>query len=140
MWLTGAGRVAVLAYGLSFVMGLQNAVVTRISNARVQTTHVTGMVTDIGIELGNLLDLALRATERHRRRDGRDLEAEYNADKLRLHAKTVLSFLAGCVFGVLAYRRLGAMFLFGGALLLFLLALRGMVRRSAGPQRRQAEE
>ena len=37
LWLTGAGRAALLAFGLSFVMGLQNAVVTRISNARVRT-------------------------------------------------------------------------------------------------------
>jgi uncharacterized membrane protein YoaK (UPF0700 family) len=33
-----------------FLMGLQNAVVTRISNARVRTTHVSGTATDIGIE------------------------------------------------------------------------------------------
>ena len=48
----GRPREFVLAYGLSFLMGLQNAVVTRISDARIRTTHVTGMVTDIGMELG----------------------------------------------------------------------------------------
>ena len=122
LWLTGAGRAALLAYGLSFLMGLQNAVVTRISNARVRTTHVTGMVTDIGIELGNLLDLAWR-----RRPGVRDAEAEYNADKLLLHGVTVLSFLGGGISGVLAYLRLGPLFLFGAAFLLFLLALPGVV-------------
>ena len=134
LWLTGAGRAALLAYGLSFLMGLQNAVVTRISNARVRTTHVTGMVTDIGIELGNLLDLALldRASRR-RGPGGHDGEAEYNADKLLLHGITVLSFLAGGVFGVLAYRKLGALFLFGAAMLLFLLALPGIIRKGASP-------
>ncbi|MGI4944786.1 MAG: YoaK family protein [Janthinobacterium lividum] len=133
LWLTG-GRAALLAYGLSFLMGLQNAVVTRISNARVRTTHVTGMVTDIGIELGNLLDLALlNRASRRRGPDGRDAEAEYNADKLLLHGVTVLSFLAGGVFGVLAYRRLGALFLFGAAMLLFLLALPGLVRKETSP-------
>jgi uncharacterized membrane protein YoaK (UPF0700 family) len=39
---------------LCFVMGLQNAMVTKISNAEIRTTHITGMVTDIGIELGKL--------------------------------------------------------------------------------------
>ena len=122
LWLAGAGRAALLAYGLSFLMGLQNAVVTRISNARVRTTHVTGMVTDIGIELGNLLDLAWR-----RRSGVRDAKAEYNADKLLLHGVTVLSFLGGGISGVLAYGRLGPVFLFATAFLLFLLALPGIV-------------
>ena len=128
LWLAGAGRAALLAYGLSFLMGLQNAVLTRISNARVRTTHVTGMVTDIGIELGNLLDLAWR----RRRLDSHDGEAEYNAGKLLLHGVTVLSFLGGGVFGVLAYRGLGPVVLFGAALLLLLLALPGLVGKGAG--------
>ena len=40
---------------LCFIMGLQNATVTKISGARIRTTHVTGMVTDVGIELGKLV-------------------------------------------------------------------------------------
>jgi uncharacterized membrane protein YoaK (UPF0700 family) len=39
---------------LCFVMGLQNAMITKISKAEIRTTHVTGLVTDIGIELGKL--------------------------------------------------------------------------------------
>lgn len=35
---------------LCFAMGLQNAMVTVISDARVRTTHLTGVVTDLGIE------------------------------------------------------------------------------------------
>jgi uncharacterized membrane protein YoaK (UPF0700 family) len=40
---------------LSFAMGLQNAIITKISHAEIRTTHVTGMITDIGIELGKAL-------------------------------------------------------------------------------------
>lgn len=40
---------------LAFIMGLQNAVITKLSNAEIRTTHVTGIVTDIGIEVGRLL-------------------------------------------------------------------------------------
>jgi len=40
---------------LCFIMGLQNAMVTKISNAEIRTTHVTGVVTDLGIELGRML-------------------------------------------------------------------------------------
>ena len=39
---------------LCFTMGMQNAIITKISGAQIRTTHVTGMVTDIGIELGKL--------------------------------------------------------------------------------------
>ncbi|EHL97925.1 hypothetical protein HMPREF9946_03847 [Acetobacteraceae bacterium AT-5844] len=115
LWLTGGGRGPLLVFGLAFLMGLQNAVVTRLSNARVRTTHVTGMVTDIGIELGNLLDNAW-----HRRR--RDVE-EFNREKLRLHAETVLCFLAGGILGVLAYREVGGWLLMAAAAMLLVLAL-----------------
>ncbi len=49
-WLFVPATVMVLC----FIMGLQNALVTKLSNAEIRTTHVTGMVTDIGIELGKL--------------------------------------------------------------------------------------
>lgn len=35
---------------LCFAMGLQNSLVTRLSGAIVRTTHLTGVVTDLGIE------------------------------------------------------------------------------------------
>lgn len=44
-----------LAFCLLFAMGLQNALVTKISNATVRTTHLTGLFTDLGIELSQLL-------------------------------------------------------------------------------------
>ncbi|WP_175108596.1 YoaK family protein, partial [Pararobbsia alpina] len=40
---------------LCFVMGLQNAMITKISKSEIRTTHMTGLVTDIGIELGKSL-------------------------------------------------------------------------------------
>ncbi|WP_017258655.1 YoaK family protein [Pedobacter arcticus] len=39
---------------LLFAMGLQNAYVTKISNATVRTTHLTGLFTDLGIDLSHL--------------------------------------------------------------------------------------
>ncbi|RYC25454.1 YoaK family protein [Ciceribacter ferrooxidans] len=39
---------------LCFIMGLQNAMITKLSGARIRTTHVTGLVTDVGIEIGKL--------------------------------------------------------------------------------------
>ncbi|MUV04318.1 DUF1275 domain-containing protein [Flavobacterium rakeshii] len=44
-----------LACTLLFAMGLQNALVTRVSQSVVRTTHLTGIFTDLGIELSQLL-------------------------------------------------------------------------------------
>jgi uncharacterized membrane protein YoaK (UPF0700 family) len=44
-----------IACSLLFAMGVQNSFVTRISNAVVRTTHLTGLFTDLGIELSQLL-------------------------------------------------------------------------------------
>jgi uncharacterized membrane protein YoaK (UPF0700 family) len=43
-----------LAFSLLFAMGMQNSLVTTISNATVRTTHLTGLFTDLGIELSQL--------------------------------------------------------------------------------------
>lgn len=48
-------NVNLIACLLLFAMGLQNSFVTRISDAVVRTTHLTGLFTDLGIELSHLL-------------------------------------------------------------------------------------
>jgi len=40
---------------LCFTMGLQNALIIEISLAEIPTTHLTGLTTDLSIEIGNLL-------------------------------------------------------------------------------------
>lgn len=45
----------IVAFSLLFAMGLQNSLVTKISDATVRTTHLTGLFTDLGIELSQLL-------------------------------------------------------------------------------------
>lgn len=44
----------VISSALLFAMGLQNALVTRVSQSVVRTTHLTGLFTDLGIELSQL--------------------------------------------------------------------------------------
>jgi uncharacterized membrane protein YoaK (UPF0700 family) len=44
----------IIACVLLFSMGLHNALVTSVSNAVVRTTHLTGLFTDLGIELSQL--------------------------------------------------------------------------------------
>ncbi len=119
--LLGASRMALdrtagvplLIVGLAFLMGLQNAIVTHISNARVRTTHVSGMSTDIGIGLARMIDI-LRGKE-----ESADREAVMT--RLRLHTGTVLSFLLGGVAGVLAWQSVGDLsFAVAGLLLAFI--------------------
>lgn len=43
-----------IACCLLFAMGLQNSLVTIISNSLVRTTHLTGLFTDLGIEISQL--------------------------------------------------------------------------------------
>lgn len=115
LWLLAAWRVPVLVLGLAFLMGLQNAVVTRISDARVRTTHVSGMATDLGIELGIAFDV-LRGREPV-------TENRHNLAKLRLHLYTIAAFLMGGILGVVIYRAIGGYLLILAAVFLTLIAL-----------------
>lgn len=114
----------VLVLGVSFLMGLQNALVTRISNARVRTTHVSGMSTDIGIELGVLLDVARGAEP--------PLKAPKYRNRLHLHSQTLIAFLLGGVAGVVVYQWLEVRILLVLAVLLLALALRAFWRARLG--------
>ncbi len=44
----------IIACSLLFAMGLQNSLVTKVSDSVVRTTHLTGLFTDLGIELSQL--------------------------------------------------------------------------------------
>lgn len=118
-----AGGVLMIL-SLSFLMGLQNAVVTRISNARVRTTHVSGTATDIGIELAMLVDIV-------RRRESTEYSPIY-LERLMLHGFTITAFLSGGVGGIWLYKMTGAGFLLviGGFLALLALNALGNARRA----------
>ncbi|MCU7368455.1 YoaK family protein [Pantoea sp. CS_6] len=122
---TLASSGALLILSLSFLMGLQNAVVTRISNARVRTTHVSGTSTDIGIELAMLFDVL--------RRKASPKDAPLYVERLRLHTYTILSFLAGGIAGIGLWHLLNYYFLVLIGLGLVILALSAMRKRPALP-------
>lgn len=100
----------ILAYALLFAMGLQNSLVTTISNATVRTTHLTGLFTDLGIELSQLFFYKLKEQK----------EKLYSSIKLRL---TIISFFfLGGVLGGIFYSTLNLYVLaFTGVLLLTVL-------------------
>jgi len=105
---------------LCFIMGLQNAVITKISKAEIRTTHVTGLVTDLGIELGKLLYI-----NRSQRSMAGPVRA--NRQKLRLHLTLVCSFFIGALCGALGFKFLGYVTTLPLALTLLLLVWRPVV-------------
>ena len=95
--------ITVAAPLLCFIMGLQNATITKISGARVRTTHVTGMVTDLGIELGKLAYFKRAgAPGRH--------PVVANLHRLSIHARMVAMFFVGGVLGALGFGHFGVGF------------------------------
>ena len=114
-WLAPRSSGTLMILSLSFLMGLQNAVVTRISNARVRTTHVSGTATDVGIEVAMLLDIV-------RRKESPEYTPVY-LQRLLLHGATLAAFLLGGVGGIWLYRLTGEAFLLVVGALLALLAL-----------------
>lgn len=94
-----------LACSLLFAMGLQNSLVTTISNATVRTTHLTGLFTDLGIELSQLFF--------YKQKDQKD--RLYASIKLRL---TIISFFfLGGLLGGICYSTLN----------LYVLAIAGTI-------------
>jgi uncharacterized membrane protein YoaK (UPF0700 family) len=83
---------------LCYIMGLQNAVITKISNAEIRTTHVTGLVTDIGIELGKMTYV---------NRSPLPNRVQANRRKLRIHLTLVGAFFTGGVLGALGFKLWG---------------------------------
>lgn len=45
----------ILTLGFFFSMGIQNATVTKLSNSEIRSTHMTGIVTDLGVEASHWL-------------------------------------------------------------------------------------
>lgn len=86
---------------LCFIMGLQNATVTKMSGAEIRTTHMTGIVTDIGIELGKLFYW-------NSSRTGADAPAVLaNRAKLKVLGTMLGSFLTGGVAGAIGFKHVG---------------------------------
>lgn len=83
---------------LCFIMGLQNAVITKVSHAEIRTTHVTGLLTDLGIELGKLL---------YFNRPPFTQKVTANRGKLRIHALLVGSFFGGALIGAFGFKTYG---------------------------------
>jgi uncharacterized membrane protein YoaK (UPF0700 family) len=102
---------------LCYVMGLQNAMITKASRAEIRTTHVTGIVTDIGIELGKLI--YWNSAGEH------PVHGMVRADRARLRVlgSLLAMFMLGGAAGAAGFLHIGFLTTVPLAALLLLLAL-----------------
>jgi uncharacterized membrane protein YoaK (UPF0700 family) len=100
-----AGQTELFAGGLLFAMGMQNALVSVISGSLVRTTHLTGMFTDLGLDLSlacapGKIDVAVR-------------------ERILLRLTIISFFLLGGIIGSVVFLRFSFHAFFVPVLILF---------------------
>lgn len=103
---------------LCFTMGYQNAMVTKLSRFTMRTTHMTGLVTDLSIELGRFTASWFMA--------------EVTAPPMRrtvVLTSVITVFVLGGMLGSLAFAALGTAFTLPFAAILFAWGAFGLTRR-----------
>ncbi|MBT0570687.1 DUF1275 domain-containing protein [Curvibacter sp. CHRR-16] len=94
----GVGFVPPTVLLLCYIMGLQNALITKISRAEIRTTHVTGLITDLGIELGKLTYINRLTRENL-------VQADFK--KMRILMALISAFFVGGMLGAWGFQRFG---------------------------------
>lgn len=101
---------------LCYIMGLQNAIITKLSRAEIRTTHITGLMTDIGIDLGKLFYVNISKIPG-------EPPVLANRERLKNNALLLGCFFAGGVFGAVGFKHIGFKTTVPLALLLVALAI-----------------
>ena len=144
-----------MAGSSSMAMGLQNATITRISNGVVRTTHVTGVVTDLGLETVGLVmgwmgmrggenahgarpehgrPVGLRAGPRHARRaelgnsEGRTLGGSHAGRRWILLLSIIASFALGAGLGTVVFDRYAQLAMFPPVLFLIWIIVQDVIK------------
>jgi uncharacterized membrane protein YoaK (UPF0700 family) len=107
-----------ISCSLLFAMGLQNSLVTRISGAMVRTTHLTGLFTDLGIELSQLFF--------YKEKDQKDKLIS----TIRLRGRIIAFFFIGGVMGGIFYSYLRLNTLIIPAVLLVIVLFYDILKNS----------
>jgi uncharacterized membrane protein YoaK (UPF0700 family) len=83
-----------LTGAMLFCMGLQNGLVSRISGGLIKTSHLTGLVTDLGAELADLLH-------------PRGINTRALREKIYIRLTVLAFFIIGGVLGGYLFNRIG---------------------------------
>lgn len=105
-----------LACALLFAMGMQNALVTKVSQSVVRTTHLTGLFTDLGIELSQLFF--------YRKAD----ESQKLKKSIFLRLMIIAFFFLGCILGGFLFKIFELKTLLLGAALLIIALFYDAIR------------
>ena len=105
-----------MAFSMLFSMGIQNSLVTKLSKSTVRTTHLTGLFTDLGIELSQLF-FYKKQFER------KSLNASIN-----LRLSIIVFFFLGCISGGFLYTFLEVKTLLVGVFFLFIALIYDYIR------------
>ncbi|EGF92951.1 hypothetical protein ABI_13900 [Asticcacaulis biprosthecium C19] len=97
---------------LCLIMGLQNGLITKISHAEIRTTHMTGVITDLGIETGRFLFGKVSHAD-----------TRFSAVKLRRLVLLLVGFVIGGLAGAAAFSWIGFVAVLPLAALLAAMAL-----------------
>ena len=101
---------------LSFIMGLQNGLSSTMSHGRLRTTHMTGHVTDLGLELGRLV-------YRNQRKTPATERVLANRAALKFHGGLLAMFVVGGMVGAAGFKYIGFVWVVPLAALLLALSL-----------------
>jgi uncharacterized membrane protein YoaK (UPF0700 family) len=112
------GETGFFAGSLLFAMGMQNALVSVVSGSVVRTTHLTGMFTDLGIELAALV--------RHKAPGQKELK-----DKITLRLIIIFFFFFGGILGGFLFKVLNYHTFFIPAAILIIALLYDVFRFNA---------
>jgi uncharacterized membrane protein YoaK (UPF0700 family) len=106
---------------LSFIMGLQNAVASKTSGGSTRTTHMTGNITDMGIELGKMFYW-------NRHMPSTPLPVRHDRSRLRRSGGLVGMFVLGGTVGALGFKYVGFVCVVPLAALLLVLSIPPLLR------------
>ena len=106
---------------LSFIMGLQNAVASKTSGGSIRTTHMTGNITDMGIEIGKMLYWNGRARPAA-------LAGRHDRARMRRAGGLVGMFVLGGAVGALGFKYVGFVCVVPLAALLLALSIPPLLR------------
>lgn len=105
-----------IAFSMLFAMGIQNSLVTKISQSTVRTTHLTGLFTDLGIELSQLFFYK------------KPEEKKKLKTSIYLRLSIIIFFFIGCISGGFLYNLLEMKTLFVAATFLLFALLYDYIR------------
>lgn len=105
-----------MAFAMLFAMGLQNSLVTKVSNSSVRTTHLTGLFTDLGIELSQLF-FYKKLEEKKRLKSN-----------IYLRLSIISFFFIGCFIGDIVYLAVALKTLYVAAFVLLIALMYDTIR------------